>query len=114
MASAITGFEQLFRTAVPVADEEYKLTIVATWDQISGEECSQAPAEPTTQQRFDIYCHCQSLDYKRKPRVKLEIRGSPRENALAKVTRSTAQSVATPVYWCLRLHCYWSWSCFCV
>ena len=91
MASAITGFEQLFRTAAPVADEEYKLTIVATWDQISGEECSQAPAEPTTQQRFDIYCHCQSLDYKRKPTVKLEIRGSPRENALAKVTRSTAQ-----------------------
>merc|ERR1712153_255805 len=27
MASAITGFEQLFRNAAPVADEEYKLTI---------------------------------------------------------------------------------------
>jgi len=91
MASAITGFEQLFRNAAPVADEEYKLTIVATWDQISGEECSQAPAESTSQQRFDIYCHCQSLDYKRKPTVKLEIRGSPRENALAKDSNWTSE-----------------------
>lgn len=73
-----------------MADEEYKLTLVATWDKIAGHECSQTAADPS-QQRFDIYCHCQSLDYKKKPIVKLEIRGQPRENALAKDSNWTSE-----------------------
>merc|ERR1711865_1107412 len=88
MASAIYGFEKLFGD--PADTREFKLTLVATWDGISGEQCSQA-ATKSSQQQFDIYSHCQSLDYQRKDTVKLEIRGKPRENALAKDSNWTAE-----------------------
>lgn len=81
MASAISAYE-VNHSNHPPADE-YKLTVVATWDGIAGAKCSQRPADPR-EPNFDVYCHCQPLEYTPPSIVKVEVRGSPRENALAK------------------------------
>jgi len=88
MAASILGFETHFRDGVSSSEDEFKLTLVATWESIAQDACSQPSSDPD-KQNYDIYCHCQSLDYKPKLKVKLEIRGSPRENALAKDTNWT-------------------------
>lgn len=82
MASAITAFGK--------GPDEYKLTVLATWDSVAGDVCSIGATEPG-QQNYDVYCHCQPLSYSPPAIVKLEARTSARENALAKDSKWVEQ-----------------------